>query len=194
MVHVSEHVHAALRVAPGLPSHAVNDSRSPGGCSDLTGFEHFEREGVVGLIAGTIRDRDAGRQAEFLRCVRPESALLAESRYDVRKQGRCEPEIVHQGFRDPVGFEVPENPFRQAGSSRTCHSRHLHGGIVAGKHDLPDAGIDIGFVILDPLELGRGKISGGVQQPAQAEPGADIFERPVADRDGPAVAPDDGRA
>ena len=194
MVHVREGVHAALRVIVDRAVHAVHDAGGAGGGGDFARVEHVQGEGVVGLVAGAVGDRDAGGEAQDLRRFLGEVALLAEGGTDLRDEVRVEAELSEQAVGHLVLAEIPEDALGQAAHGGADGVRQAHGDVVAREHDLVDALVQLGLVLLHPGEFRGGEVAGVVQQVVQAPVGAQGPEGVVAVGDGAGVAPDDGRA
>ena len=194
MVHMGKGVHAALRVIVDRAVHTVHDAGGAGGGGDFARIEDVQGEGVVGLVAGAVRDRDAGGEAQDLRRFLGEVALLAEGGTDLRDEVRVEAELREQAVGHLVLPEVPEDALGQAADSRADGVRQAHGDVVAREHDLVDALVQGGLVPLHPGEFRGGEVAGIVQQVVQAPVGAQFLEGLVAVGDGAGVAPDDGRA
>ncbi len=101
--------------------------------------------------------------------------------------------IQHQTC-EPLFLEVPHDTLGQTRRRGGDLTGQASGNVVAGEHHLVDSGVGVGLVELDPFELGGREVAGEVEQTLETDVGADVLGGLVADLDGPAVAPDDGRA
>ncbi len=191
IVGMSKGIDTTLRVVVHIAQHTVDDARSTGGTCYFSRVEDIEADSIVGLVACTIRDRCSLLQSEFVGSSLRHYALYGECRNDICQHTLVKTEVVEQEVGGFLLLEVPHHTFRQSADSGLHFARKFHGEVVARKHDLVDAVKDIGFILLDPRQFGSGKVTGRVEEAAQAQVFAQVVESFLAIRHGARVTPDD---
>ena len=191
MVHMHERIDTRLRVGLRRIDNTIHHAARTSRRGHLARLQNIQREGVVWLVARTVRYRCTLRYAEQLfRC-----GIGLGLRADRR------PGLGYHLMRNavPVGHEVgttllgkvPQYLFRQAAHARREVSRQPIGYIVSGQHELVDVREQLGFVALDPRQLRGREVSGRVERMAKTVVAAYAFESLGSDLHGTRVAPDD---
>ena len=194
VVDVHERVDARLGIVARRVVHGVDDARGAGRRGRLARMQHPQREGVVRLITGPVGDRRAGSKAQRRGRFPRQLTLSAEGGHQTRHERMVDPQMVQQPEGGLFFQEVPEDPFRKARDGGGRLAGHAKGHIVARKQPLVGPTVDVRLVFKHPAQLGGRKVAGTVEQVAQAAFLPQLLESAFADRHGPAVAPDDGRA
>ena len=81
-------------------------------------------------------------------------------------------------------LEVPEHALRQSRYRGVGHTAQLHGEVVARQHHLIYLIIYLRLILLDPSQLGRGKVARRIEQMPQALSRTQVAESPLAVRHG----------
>ncbi len=102
--------------------------------------------------------------------------------------------MLQQRVSRLIFAEIPQYAFRQAGGGGLGLTGHFEGNKIAGEHELVDALVHFGLILLHPLQLGGGEVAGGIEVAPQALVLPQLRKCLVTDFHGPAVAPDDGGA
>ena len=116
--------------------------------------------------------------------------LNADRRQCLGNAPGIDPVIVGDEIGTSVRDEIPENLLGQPAACGRTLARKFEENVVAGQHKTVGAGKNIRFVLTNPSQLRRGKITGRVQQAFEAPFASQIAQSPFTLSDSPAVAPD----
>ena len=194
IVDVGEAVHPGQGIVFSLAPDSIDDTGSAGGRGDFSGTQNIEGQGVVWLVAGPVGHGDTGFQAQFGGGFTAEAALFPECRDYFRKDVPGETELVEKETSWTFFLEIPHHPLGESSDGRVDLSGEFHRDIITGKHNLPYPVEQIRLVLLDPGQLGGREIAGGVEKVGEAFFASDMVESLFPIRNGPGIAPDDGRA
>ena len=118
IVHVCEGIHAALHIVVDFAEHTVDHARGACCRGNLARVEHIERECVVGLVSGTVRDGCSLAQTQFggrLSDRQKKDMLSVINGYTKWNFIRT-PESMTEGLLAPVAFRECERAADEAGA------------------------------------------------------------------------------
>src|SRR5690606_10715331 len=157
------------------------------------GFIYVERPGVVGLVTGSVTDRDARVDPQFCGSGGIDFPLGGEGGVVFGDQRWRDSVFFKKDTIGVVGFKIPHDSFAQSGDGTANETGHFVGDVVAWQHDFIDLIKQIWLVLLYPPKFGKGKIPRVVVVGLEKFVRVQEVEELISGVDGAAVAPDDGR-